>query len=192
MTLKLKNQVDKRIYNEDFEPVEYGKIVYDSAVGSTQQLRFLTEYYGKFQNYSRIEFWITGQSTTDSPAGIQPRAVIMSGTSISYPSMFQCGLETWNNSVATINRKLENAGNFCSARQISGHSYAYHVILYNGQASNYPTFYAESYGGNYDGSTACTEVFTGRMLSSISNLYAIEMSPVARQAGFTFRYKMFK
>ena len=49
MTMKLKNQIDNRIYIESFEPVEYGKIVYDSAVSSTQQLRFLTEYYGKFQ-----------------------------------------------------------------------------------------------------------------------------------------------
>lgn len=192
MTMKLKNQIDNRIYVESFEPVEYGKIVYDSAVSSTQQLRFLTEYYGKFQNYSRIEFWITGESTTDSPAGVHPRAVVMSGTSLVYPSMFQCGLETWNNSVTQINRKLENVGDFCSARQIANCSYSYHVILYNGQSSNYPTFFAESYGGNYDNSTACTEVFTGRMLSSISTLYAIEMSPVARKAGFTFRYKLFK
>lgn len=190
MTMKLKNQINNRIYIESFEPVEYGKIVYDSAVSSTQQLRFLTEYYGKFQNYSRIEFWITGESTTDSPAGVQPKAVIMSGSSISYPQVFQCGLETWNNSVSQINRK--NTGNFCSARQIANCSYSYHVILYNGQSSNYPTFFAESYGGDFSGNTACTEVFTGRVLSPISTLYAIEMSPVARKAGFTFRYKLFK
>ena len=190
MTMKLKNQIDNRIYVESFEPVEYGKIVYDSAVSSTQQLRFLTEYYGKFQNYSRIEFWITGESTTNSSAGVQLRAVIMSGSSISYPQVFQCGLETWNNSVSQINRK--NTGNFCSARQIANCSYSYHVILYNGQSSNYPTFFAESYGGDFSGNTACTEVFTGRVLSPISTLYAIEMSPVARKSGFTFRYKLFK
>ena len=156
----------------------------------TQQLRFLTEYYGKFQNYSRIEFWITGESTTDSSGGVQPKAVIMSGSSISYPQMFQCGLETWNNSVYQLNRK--NAAAFCSARQIANCSYAYHVILYNGQSSNYPTFFAECYGGDFSNNTACTEVLTGRMLSPISTLYAIEINPVARKAGFTFRYKMFK
>ena len=62
MTMKLKNQIDNRIYIESFEPVEDGKIVYDSAVSSTQQLRFLTEYYGMIgiserQTY-RCHFWM--------------------------------------------------------------------------------------------------------------------------------------
>lgn len=194
MTVPLKNfktfEVNQgRVYTESYCPCIYGKTVYP-ANSSSETIRFLTEYYKKFEKFSTIEFWINGESTSTSSGGVQPKAVIMSGTSMSYPTIYQSGLETWNNSVSQLNRT--NTANLCSARQIANCSYSYHVIIYTGSYANYPTFYAECYGGDFSNSTACTEVFTGRIISSITNLYCIEMTFQPRKEGMTFRYRLYE